>query len=144
MAVETFATVHQLVSTIRGTLAPDLDALDVCAASFPPGSMTGAPKVRTMRLIDELEEGAPRGAYSGCLGFFSVHGAADLNVVIRTAVVSQQGVAIGAGGAVVDMSDARQEWEEVLLKARTPMRAVATCLAPEGLGVDVALGVGVG
>lgn len=129
MHVESFASVHQLVSTISGELAPHADALAAVAAAFPPGSMTGAPKCRTMRLIDELERGVPRGAYSGCLGYFSCHGACDLNVVIRTAVVDASGVTVSAGGAIVALSDAADEYEEVLLKARPVLRAVAACVA---------------
>ena len=132
MNIESFASVHQLVSTVRGQLAPEHDALDAVAAAFPPGSMTGAPKVRTMRIIDELEQAAPRGVYSGALGFISIDGTTDLNVVIRTAVVSPSGVSLGAGGAVVTMSDGPAEWQEVLLKARPVMKAVAACAAAHG------------
>ena len=132
MSIESFASVHQLVSTVRGQLAPGRDALDAVAAAFPPGSMTGAPKVRTMRIIEELEQAAPRGVYSGALGFLSVDGTTDLNVVIRTAVVCRAGVSLGAGGAVVTMSDGPAEWQEVLLKARPVMKAVAACAAAHG------------
>jgi para-aminobenzoate synthetase len=116
---------------VRGTLAPAHDVLDAVAAAFPPGSMTGAPKVRTMRLIHELELAAPRGIYSGTLGFLSIDGAADLNVVIRTAVVTRAGVSLGAGGAVVAQSNAADEWAEVLLKARPVATATATAVTNE-------------
>ena len=128
MHIESYATVHQLVSTVRGVVQPTEDALSAAAAAFPPGSMTGAPKARTMRIIDELEHGVPRGVYSGALGFFSIDGASDLNVVIRTAVIDERGLSVAAGGAVVALSDAVDEYEEVLLKARPVMRAVASCL----------------
>ena len=82
-----------------------------------------------MRIIDELEQAAPRGVYSGTLGFISIDGATDLNVVIRTAVVTPSGVSLGAGGAVVTMSDGPAEGQEVLLKARPVMKAVAACAA---------------
>ncbi|KAH9251362.1 hypothetical protein BASA81_010773 [Batrachochytrium salamandrivorans] len=116
---ESFSTVHQLVSTIRGQLKPEYDAVEACRACFPPGSMTGAPKLRTMQLIDsiELEE---RGFYSGSLGYFSLSGAADLSVLIRTAVVVDgTEVSIGAGGAVVAMSSAPEERKEMQLKLQT-------------------------
>lgn len=116
---ESFSTVHQLVSTIRGQLKPECDAVEACRACFPPGSMTGAPKLRTMQLIDSIER-EERGLYSGSLGYFSLSGAADLNVLIRTAVVVDgTEVSIGAGGAVVAMSSAIEERKEMQLKLQT-------------------------
>ena len=125
MHIESFATVHQLVSTIRGNLKAQYDVVDAIVASFPGGSMTGAPKVRTMAIINELE-GRPRGVYSGTLGFLSVDGAADLNIVIRTAVVTPQNVTINAGGAVVFLSSAEEEYNEMMLKARAVSRVIAS------------------
>ncbi len=124
MQVESYATVHQLVSTIAGTLATDRSPLDAIVAAFPGGSMTGAPKVRTMEIIDELE-GGPRGVYSGAIGFVGLNGTIDLNIVIRTIVAGPLGLSIGSGGAITYLSDAHAEHEEMMLKAHPPMRAIA-------------------
>ncbi|KAL7754132.1 para-aminobenzoate synthase, (PABA) [Sorochytrium milnesiophthora] len=115
MQVETYETVHQLVTTVRGKLRSTLSPVAVLEKSFPPGSMTGAPKVRTVEILDRLEQ-TRRGVYSGCLGFLSVSGAAHFNVVIRTVVGDARRCSVGAGGAIISLSDPEDEWSEVLVK----------------------------
>ena len=124
MHVETYETVHQLVSTVRGLLREDVEPPDCIRACFPGGSMTGAPKKRTMEIIDQLE-GEARGVYSGAIGYLGLSGGCDLNIVIRTLVVEKENtVTLGVGGAIVMQSDAEEEYQEILLKGRAPMAAI--------------------
>ncbi len=118
--IETYATVHQMVSTIDAQLRPGSSRAEAVAAAFPAGSMTGAPKISTMAILDRLE-GTPRGVYSGAVGYFSLNGAADLAVVIRTLVMEENDggtqLTLGVGGAITADSDPAEEWEEVRTKA---------------------------
>jgi para-aminobenzoate synthetase len=124
MVVEPYATVHQVVSTITGTLEQQRSAAECVRNCFPGGSMTGAPKERTMEIIDDLEDEA-RGVYSGAIGYFGLDGSTDLSIVIRTIVMRPGRTTIGAGGAIVMQSDPEEEFDEILLKARAPMAAIA-------------------
>jgi para-aminobenzoate synthetase len=134
MEVETYETVHQLVSEVRGSLRSDATALDAVRSCFPPGSMTGAPKLRTTEILEELE-GAPRGVYSGAIGWFGLGGAADLAVAIRTIVLADGRATIGAGGAIVLRSDPEREYEEMLLKAAAPLRAIDSDADPASISL---------
>ncbi|KAG0035845.1 Protein phosphatase PP2A regulatory subunit B [Podila clonocystis] len=156
MNVESYETVHQLVTTVRGELFDHVDNTQAVRACFPPGSMTGAPKLRSVQLLDSLEHHVKRGVYSGCLGYIGipvvasestgvkkkVRTAVDMSVVIRTAVLSVPPVAsvkdlaepvvadlsVGAGGALTILSDAKEEWREVLLKSRSVVPSVTSYL----------------
>jgi para-aminobenzoate synthetase len=140
MVIEPYATVHQMVSTIVGRLEDGRSAIDCVRATFPGGSMTGAPKERTMEIIDGLEEEA-RGVYSGSIGYFGADGSTDLNIVIRTIVMRPGRTTIGAGGAIVMQSDPVDEFDEILLKARAPMAAIARTVtgseAPDAWSVEL-------
>jgi para-aminobenzoate synthetase component 1 len=123
--VETYATLHHLVAAVEGTLREGRGVADLLRALFPPGSMTGAPKVRAMQILHDLEP-VRRGPYSGGLGYLSFAGDLDLSVVIRTVMVGREAVRFHVGGGVVADSDPEAEYDESLLKAR----AIFTALDP--------------
>jgi para-aminobenzoate synthetase component 1 len=127
-AVESYQQVHQLVSTVRGRLSPDLDGVDAVVACFPAGSMTGAPKRNATLLLDGLEKRA-RGIYAGAFGYFGLDGRVDLAMVIRSIVLDPGGATVGAGGGITALSVPRDELAEVSLKAAA-LLAVLTTRAP--------------
>ena len=123
-ALERYATVHHLVSTVVGELEAGRDALDLLAATFPGGSITGAPKVRAMEIIAELEP-SRRGVYCGSIGYLSLSGAMDTSIVIRSFVVTGGRVYFSVGGGIVADSDPEQEYQETVDKGRALMAALA-------------------
>lgn len=122
--VRQFPTVIQLVSTIECELPPGTDALDLVRVAFPPGSMTGAPKERSVAILGGLEA-EPRGVYSGSIGLLSLDGSATLNVAIRTVQLTGDRFVLGVGGAITRLSDPAAEWQETLDKAQSVLRAMA-------------------
>jgi para-aminobenzoate synthetase len=151
-AIESYPTVHQMVSTVTARLQPGVPRADALAAAFPPGSMTGAPKISTMDILERLESG-PRGVYSGVAGYLSADGAADLNVLIRTVVAvpepapdgavngadgrAEEGteggaegrpvhLSLGLGGAITADSVPEEEWDEVRTKAHGVLRVLGS------------------
>jgi para-aminobenzoate synthetase component 1 len=121
--VESYATVHHLVSTVTGTLAPGHDAISLLRDSFPGGSITGAPKIRSMEIIEELEPNR-RGVYCGAIGYLGFDGNMDTNIAIRTLVHSAGQVCFAAGGGIVTDSDAAEEYQESLDKAAALLRVL--------------------
>ncbi len=122
MQVETYESVHQLVSTVRGRLRDDVTTIGALRALFPAGSMTGAPKLRTMQVIEEVET-TPRGVYAGAFGWISGDGPADLGVVIRSLVTDGSGTwSLGTGGGITVRSDVAGEWAEAQWKAERLLR----------------------
>ncbi|MFO0945101.1 MAG: aminodeoxychorismate synthase component I [Planctomycetota bacterium] len=120
--VESFSNVHHLVSTVRGKLHPNRDVVDLLGASFPGGSITGAPKIRAMEIIDELER-CRRGVYTGAIGYLSDHGRADFNIAIRTIVVDGKTATYHVGGGIVADSNPVAEYRETMIKGER-LRAI--------------------
>ena len=129
LEVESYPAVHQLVSTVSGRLAPGTTVADLLAASFPAGSMTGAPKLSAMTILHRLEA-APRGVFAGCFGWIGDDGRLDLAMVIRSIVVRHDSAYVGAGGGITWRSDAAAEVAEVGIKARAPLAALGAALPP--------------
>lgn len=115
--IQSFETVHQMVSTVECRVENSADSLDVIKACFPMGSMTGAPKISSMKAIEKYES-YKRGIYSGAIGYIDPKGDFDFNVVIRTAVIQQGDLTFPVGGAITSDSDPKAEWMETLVKAR--------------------------
>jgi len=129
LEVESYAAVHQLVSTVSGTLRPGITVGGLLDAAFPAGSMTGAPKLSAMTILHDLEA-APRGVFAGCFGWVGDDGALDLAMVIRSIVTHPGGAYVGAGGGITWRSEAEAEVAEVGLKARGPLAALGATLPP--------------
>ncbi|MBW9094747.1 anthranilate synthase component I family protein [Microbacterium jejuense] len=129
LEVESYPAVHQLVSTVSGVLTSETTVGVLLDATFPAGSMTGAPKLSAMTILERLER-APRGVFAGCFGWVGEDGALDLAMVIRSVVVHPDGAYVGAGGGITWRSDAAAEVAEVGLKARGPLAALGASLPP--------------
>jgi anthranilate synthase component I len=130
MVIERYSHVMHIVSNVKGKLKPDTSAIDVLRATFPAGTLSGAPKIRAMEIIDELEP-VKRGVYGGAVGYLSWHGNMDTAIAIRTAVIKDKVLHIQAGAGVVADSVPQSEWDETMNKGRAVFRAVA--MATQGL-----------
>jgi anthranilate synthase component 1 len=128
MVIERYSHVMHIVSNVAGALKPGMDAIDVLRATFPAGTVSGAPKVRAMEIIEELEP-TRRGVYSGAVGYISWSGNMDTAIAIRTAVIKNDRLYIQAGAGIVADSNPRNEWNETMNKARAIFRAVAMASA---------------
>ena len=120
--IENYSHVMHIVSNVEGKLKPDLDALDALYAGFPAGTVSGAPNVRAMEIIDELEN-VRRGVYAGCIGYFGADGDMDSCIALRTAVVKDDAMYVQAGGGVVHDSSPEGEYQESINKSRALIRA---------------------
>jgi len=130
MTVERYSHVMHIVSNVEGRVAPGLDAMDVFKASFPAGTVTGAPKVRAMQIIDELEP-VKRGIYSGAVGYLGFNGDMDVAIAIRTAVLKEGRLHVQAAAGIVADSDPQAEWQETQHKARAILRAAEVAAAEQ-------------
>ncbi|HFD13469.1 MAG TPA: anthranilate synthase component I, partial [Crenotrichaceae bacterium] len=135
MCVEYYSHVMHIVSNVDGKLQADKNAFDVLAATFPAGTVSGAPKIRAMEIIDELEP-IKRGIYSGAIGYIGWSGNMDTAIAIRTAVIKDEQLHIQAGAGIVYDSVPRNEWDETMNKGRAIFRAVA--MAEAGLDQEQA------
>jgi anthranilate synthase component 1 len=126
MVIERYSHVMHIVSNVEGQVGDKLDAVDVLKAAFPAGTVTGAPKVRAMQIIDELEP-VKRGIYSGAVGYLGFNGDMDVAIGIRTAVVKDGKLHVQAAAGIVADSDPRSEWEETKHKTRAILKAAARC-----------------
>jgi anthranilate synthase component 1 len=124
MGIERYSHVMHIVSNVTGELKPGLTAIDALKATLPAGTLSGAPKVRAMEIIDELEP-VKRGVYGGAVGYLAFNGAMDTAIAIRTAVIKEGRLHIQAGAGIVADSVPRREWDETMNKARAIFRAVA-------------------
>ncbi|MDZ8172445.1 anthranilate synthase component I family protein [Microbacterium xanthum] len=129
LEVESYPAVHQLVSTVVGRLRPEVTTRDLLGATFPAGSMTGAPKLAAMTILQRLEN-APRGVFAGCFGWIGEHGGMDLAMVIRSVLIGDGRAVVGAGGGITWGSRAAAEVAEVAVKARAPLAAMGAELPP--------------
>jgi len=130
MLIERYSHVMHIVSNVVGKLKKGLSAMDVLRATFPAGTVSGAPKIRAMEIIDELEP-VKRGVYAGAVGYLSWHGNMDTAIAIRTAVIKDKTLYIQAGAGIVYDSVPKSEWDETMNKGRAVFRAVE--LAEAGL-----------
>jgi anthranilate synthase component 1 len=130
MVIERYSHVMHIVSNVTGQVVPNMSALDALRATFPAGTVSGAPKVRAMEIIDELEP-VKRGVYAGAVGYLSWSGNMDTAIAIRTAVIKNEHLHIQAGAGIVYDSVPESEWQETMNKARAIFRAVA--MAEAGL-----------
>ena len=121
--IESYATVHQLVSTVTGELKPGKNAISALEACFPGGSMTGAPKIKAVEILQSLESG-PRNIYSGAFGYLGFDGSADFGMTIRTLVFEGTSATLGVGGGITIDSDPESEFEETMLKSKALLKAL--------------------
>jgi anthranilate synthase component 1 len=136
MTIERYSHVMHIVSNVEGKLKPNLDAIAVMKATFPAGTVSGAPKVRAMEIIDELEP-TKRGVYAGAVGYLGFNGDMDLAIAIRTAVLKDGNLYVQAGGGIVADSVPQSEWEETQNKARAVLRAAEMALAGLDAKIEV-------
>jgi anthranilate synthase component 1 len=130
MLIERYSHVMHIVSNVQGELSADQDAFDLVRATFPAGTLSGAPKIRAMQIIDELEP-MRREIYGGAVGYFSFSGNMDLCITIRTLVIKNGRVHLQAGAGIVADSDPAAEWQETVNKGMAVIRAVE--IAEKGL-----------